>query len=138
MDGTPEQATQTQARYERAKQIIPGGTQLLSKRAELFAPDQWPAYYSEADGATVTDLDGNEYLDMSYMGIGSCVLGYGDDDIDDAARGAIDSGVMSTLNAPEEVELAETLVEMHDWADMVRFSRPGGEAASIAVRLARA
>ena len=138
MDGTPEQATQTQARYERAKQIIPGATQLLSKRAELFAPDQWPAYYSEADGATVTDLDGNEYVDMSYMGIGSCVLGYGDDDIDNAARSAIDSGVMSTLNAPEEVELAETLVEMHDWADMVRFSRPGGEAASIAVRLARA
>jgi len=138
MDETPEKATKTLAQYERAKQIIPGATQLLSKRAELFAPDQWPAYYTEADGATVTDMDGNEYVDMSYMGIGSCVLGYGDEDIDDAARSAIDSGVMSTLNAPEEVELAETLVEMHDWADMVRFGRPGGEAVSIAVRLARA
>jgi len=83
-------------------------------------------------------MDGNEYVDMSYMGIGSCVLGYGDEDIDAAARSAIDSGVMSTLNPPEEVELAETLVEMHDWADMVRFGRPGGEAVSIAVRLARA
>lgn len=138
MDETPEQATETAAQYERAKQLIPGATQLLSKRAELFAPDQWPAYYAEADGATVTDLDGNEYIDMSYMGIGSCVLGYGDEDIDAAAGTAIDSGVMSTLNAPEEVELAETLVEMHDWADMVRFGRPGGEAVSIAVRLARA
>lgn len=133
-----EQATETLTHYERAKQIIPGATQLLSKRAELFAPDQWPAYYTEADGATVIDMDGNEYVDMSYMGIGSCVLGYGDEDIDDAARGTIDSGVMSTLNAPEEVKLAETLVDMHDWADMVRFGRPGGEAVSIAVRLARA
>ncbi len=138
MDETPNQAAETLAQYERAKQIIPGATQLLSKRAELFAPNQWPAYYAEADGATVTDLDGNEYLDMSYMGIGSCVLGYSDKDIDDAARGAINSGVMCTLNAPQEVELAETLVEMHDWADMVRFGRPGGEAVSIAVRLARA
>jgi len=135
---TREQASETLAQYERAKRIIPGATQLLSKRAELFAPDQWPAYYAEADGAAVTDLDGNEYLDMSYMGIGSCVLGYGDDYIDDAARSAVDSGVMSTLNSPEEVELAETLIEMHDWADMVRFGRPGGEAVSIAVRLARA
>jgi glutamate-1-semialdehyde aminotransferase len=83
-------------------------------------------------------MDGNEYVDMSYMGIGSCVLGYGDQDVDEAARGAIDSGVMSTLNPPEEVELAETLVDIHDWADMVRFARPGGEAVSIAVRLARA
>lgn len=135
---TREQATETLAQYKRAKQFIPGATQLLSKRAELFAPDQWPAYYSEADGATVIDMDGNEYVDMSYMGIGSCVLGYGDEDIDAAARSAIESGVMSTLNAPEEVELAETLVGMHDWADMVRFGRPGGEAVSIAVRLARA
>lgn len=133
-----EQATETLAHYEQAKQVIPGATQLLSKRAELFAPDQWPAYYSEADGATVIDMDSNEYVDMSYMGIGSCVLGYGDTSVDNAARGAIDSGVMSTLNPPEEVELAEVLINMHDWADMVRFGRPGGEAVSIAVRLARA
>jgi glutamate-1-semialdehyde 2,1-aminomutase len=132
------QCAEKLAHYERVKKVIPGATQLLSKRAELFAPEQWPAYYSEADGATVVDMDGNEYVDMSYMGIGSCVLGYCDNDIDAAARSAIDSGVMSSLNPPEEVELAETLVEMHDWADMVRFGRPGGEAVSIAVRLARA
>lgn len=137
-DSLRERSPETLARYERAKKVIPGATQLLSKRAEMFAPDQWPAYYSDADGATVVDLDGNEYVDMSLMGVGSCVLGYGDDDVDAAVRDTIDSGVMSTLNPPEEVELAELLVEMHDWADMVRFGRPGGEAMSIAVRLARA
>jgi glutamate-1-semialdehyde aminotransferase len=124
--------------YRRASEIIPGATQLLSKRAEMFAPEQWPAYYKEADGVKVTDLDGNEYIEMGYMGIGSCVLGYQDDTVDTAARNAIDGGVMSTLNPPEEVELAERLLAMHDWADMVRFGRPGGEAMAMAIRLARA
>lgn len=45
---------------------------------------------------------------------------------------------MTTLNPPEEVELAELLIDRHDWADMVRFCRTGGEAVAIAIRLARA
>lgn len=124
--------------YELAKSLMPGATQLLSKRPEMYVPDQWPAYYSKASGATVTDLDGIEYVDMSYMGIGSCVLGYGNDRVDAAARAAIDDGVMSTLNAPQEVQLAEELVELNPWADRVRFGRPGGEAVAIAIRIARA
>ncbi|NEU58114.1 aminotransferase class III-fold pyridoxal phosphate-dependent enzyme [Halorussus sp. MSC15.2] len=136
--GSRARREKTHERYERAKELIPGGTQLLSKRAEMMAPDQWPAYYSEAEGARVTDLDGNEYVDMSFMGIGACVLGYGDEDVDASARRAIDEGVMATLNCPQEVELAEELVKMHPWADMVRFGRPGGEAMAMAVRLARA
>ena len=137
-EGDANPRPKTLARYERAKEIIPGGTQLLSKRPEMHAPDQWPAYYRHADGTTVTDLDGNEYHDFSYMGIGACVLGYGHETVDAAAQDAVSKGVMSTLNPPEEVTLAERLVEMHDWADMVRFGRPGGEAVALAVRLARA
>lgn len=124
--------------YRRAKRIIPGGTQLLSKRPEMFLPEQWPAYYSRAKGAQVWDLDGREFIDMSLMGIGACVLGYADDDVDAAARAAIEAGVMCTLNAPEEVELAELLCEIHPWAEMVRYARSGGEAMAIAVRIARA
>jgi glutamate-1-semialdehyde 2,1-aminomutase len=134
----PDPRAETHAHYKRAKELIPGATQLLSKRAEMFAPEQWPAYYSDAQGVTITDLDGNEYVDMSYMGIGACVLGYSHEAVDSAARSAVDSGVMATQNPPEEVELAEQLVGMHDWADMVRFGRPGGEAVTMAVRLARA
>lgn len=132
------QRRETLSRYQTARKIIPGATQLLSKRAEMFAPEQWPPYYAEASGVTVTDIDGNEYVDMSLMGVGACVLGYADPDVDEAASQAIDHGVMSSLNPPEEVELAEKLINMHDWADMVRFGRPGGEAMAIAVRLARA
>ncbi len=124
--------------YVRAKRIIPGGTQLLSKRPEMFLPEQWPSYYSRASGAELWDLDGNQYLDMSYSGIGSCIMGYADADVDAAVKCAIDAGSMSTLNCPEEVELAELLLELHPWAGMVRYTRSGGEAMSVAVRIARA
>jgi len=124
--------------YKKAKTIIPGGTQLLSKRPEQFLPDMWPAYYSKAKGCEVWDLDGKKYVDMSYMGIGSCTLGYADDDVDAAAKDAVSRGTMCTLNAPEEVELAELLLELHPWAGMVRYARCGGEAMAVAVRIARA
>lgn len=124
--------------YQRARRRIPGGTQLLSKRPEMFAPDVWPPYYSEARGAEVVDLDGNRFVDMSYAGIGSCVLGYADPDVDAAVMEAVRRGSMSTLNCPEEVELAELLCEIHPWAEMVRYARTGGEALAIAIRLARA
>ncbi len=124
--------------YRKAKRLIPGGTQLLSKRPEMMLPDQWPAYYAKAKGCNVWDLDGNVYADMSYMGIGACVLGYADPDVNAAVKRAVDAGNMTTLNCPEEVELAEKLVALHPWADQARFARTGGEACAIAVRIARA
>ena len=124
--------------WKRAKSVIPGGNMLLSKRSEMFLPNQWPAYYSKSKGCRIWDLDGNEFVDMSIMGIGTNILGYGDNEVDDAVRGVIDRGNMSTLNCPEEVFLAEKLVQMHPWADMVRFARSGGEANAVAIRIARA
>jgi len=127
-----------QALYKRAKTIIPGGTQLLSKRPEMFLPENWPAYYQRARGAQVWDLDGNMYYDMTHNGVGACVLGAADPDVEEAVIAAVKAGSMSTLNPPEEVELAELLCELHPWAEMVRFGRCGGEAMAIAVRIARA
>jgi glutamate-1-semialdehyde 2,1-aminomutase len=124
--------------YIRARARIPGGTQLLSKRPEMFLPDNWPNYYSRARGVEVWDLDAKRYIDMSYNGIGACILGAADPDVDAAVKDAIDHGSMSTLNAPEEVQLADLLCEMHPWAEMVRYARSGGEAMAIAVRIARA
>src|SRR5690606_1742339 len=124
--------------YRRAKKIIPGGTMLLSKRPEMFLPDQWPAYFSRSKGCTVWDLDNNSYVDMSIMGIGTNTLGYGHPEVDEAVLKIVRDGNMSTLNCPEEVYLAEKLVELHPWADMVRLARSGGEINSIAIRIARA
>ena len=124
--------------WKRAKRIIPGGNMLLSKRAEMFLPEQWPTYFSRAKGCKVWDLDGNEYIDMSIMGIGTNILGYGHPGVDEAVRETIEAGNMSTFNCPEEVYLAERLVDIHPWADMARFARTGGEANAIAIRIARA
>ena len=124
--------------WQRAKHVIPGGNMLLSKRAEMFLPEQWPAYFSKAKGCKVWDLDGNEYIDMSIMGVGTNILGYSHEEVDDAVRKTVDAGNMSTFNCPEEVYLAEKLVELHPWADMARFARSGGEANAIAIRIARA
>lgn len=124
--------------YKKAKNLIPGGTMLLSKRPEMFLPDNWPAYYSRSKGCTVWDLDGNEYLDLSIMGIGTNVLGYAHEEVDAAVMETVRKGNMTTLNCPEEVYLAERLIELNPWADMVRFARSGGEANAIAIRIARA
>jgi len=124
--------------WKRAKKIIPGGSQLLSKRSEQFLPDQWPSYYRSAKGVDVWDLDGRQFIDMSLLGVGACPLGYADPDVDRAVKIAIDQGSMCTLNCPEEVELAEVLLRLHPWAEMVRFARGGGEAMTMAVRIARA
>jgi glutamate-1-semialdehyde 2,1-aminomutase len=124
--------------WKRAKAVIPGGNMLLSKRAEMFLPEQWPAYFSKAKGCQVWDMDGKPYTDMSIMGIGTNILGYGHEEVDAAVRQTVDAGNMSTFNCPEEVYLAEKLVALHPWADMARLARSGGEANALAIRIARA
>src|SRR5207302_5965450 len=123
--------------WSRAKQIIPGGNQLLSKRSEMFLPDRWPSYFKKAQGIDVWDLDDQHYTDMSIMGIGTSVLGYANPKVNEAVKRAIDLGTNCTLNCPEEVELEEKLVSLHPWAEQVRFARSGGEACAVAVRIAR-
>jgi glutamate-1-semialdehyde aminotransferase len=122
----------------RAKEIIPGGNQLLSKRSEIFLPNLWPAYYEKAKGCIIWDLDGNKFYDFAGMGVTSCVLGYADKDVDNAVCRAIKKGTMSTLNSHEEIKLAEKLISLHPWSKMIRFAKTGGEACTIAMRIARA
>ena len=124
--------------WKRAKKVIPGGNMLLSKRAEMHLPGQWPSYFSKTDGCCVWDLDGNKFIDTYYMGVGTNILGYSHPVVDKAVKKVISMGNMSTLNAPEEVWLAERLLEINPWAGGVRFARSGGEANAIAIRIARA
>lgn len=124
--------------WRRAKRVIPGGNMLLSKRAELFLPNKWPSYFDRTSGCRVWDLENHEYIDVSLMGVGTNILGYSHPEVDEAVGSVVKKGNLSTLNCPEEVYLAEKLVDLHPWADMVRFARTGGEANAIAVRIARA
>jgi glutamate-1-semialdehyde 2,1-aminomutase len=127
-----------QALYREAKALIPGGTQLLSKRPEMFAPGQWPAYYDQAIGCEVVDTDGRRFVDMSHCGILSCILGFADPDVNAAVIRRVSLGNMATQQTADEVELAKLLVQIHPWAQQARFTRGGGEAMAVAVRIARA
>ena len=124
--------------YSRAKNVIPGGTMLLSKRPEMHATAGWPSYFDKSQGCYIWDLDGTKFTDVGWMGIGTNILGYSNPVVNESVRTIIDKGNLTTLNAPEEVQLAEKLCELHPWADMVRFTRSGGEAGAVAVRIARA
>ena len=123
---------------DKAKKLIPGMTQLLSKRPDRFSMGIWPTYFKKAKGVEVWDLDDNRYIDMSMAGIGANILGYCDDDVNAAVLEAVNNGNSTTLNCPEEVELAQVLCDLHPWASKVRFARTGGESMAIAVRIARA
>lgn len=122
-----------------AKKIIPNISQLFGKRPELSLPGgNWPTYYSKAKGVNVWGIDGKKYIDFTMVGTGTSVLGYADLDTNKSGINAIKNGSISTLNAPEEVELAEILLKIHPWAESVKYARTGGESMSVAIRIARA
>ena len=122
--------------YNYAKKIIPGGTTLFSKRSELYLPNKWPAYFTKAKETNVWDLRGIKYLDM-FCAVGTSILGYSNIKINKSISEVIRKGNMTTLNCPEEVYLAKQIIKHHPWASMAKFTRGGGEANAVAIRIAR-
>lgn len=122
--------------YQRALELIPGGTQLISRRPTRYAYGVSPAYAARAKGARFWDVDGNEYIDW-VSGIGAIILGYCDPVVDEAVKEQISRGTMYSINHELEIELAEELTQIVPCAEMVRFAKCGGEACAIAVRIAR-
>ena len=120
-----------------SERFIAGSNMLLSKNRNIFSPNNWPTYYKRAKGCYIWDLNGKKYLDMCVMGVGTNLLGYSDNKIDNSVIRALKQSNMSTLNCPEEVMLAKELLSLHKWAGKVRFARTGADAAAIAVRLSR-
>ena len=123
--------------WEEAKTKISCGTGLLSKRAHLFDPQTWPSYFSRAKGSSIWDLDGNRYTDFTG-GVGAILLGHADDEVNAAVKRRVNLGSYATLASPDEVKLADELLDLHPWAGKVRYARGGGEALGLAVRIARA
>ena len=128
----------SQKLWKRANSIILGGNSLVSKNPNVFLPNGWPTYFTKSKGCNIWDLNNQKFVDMSLMGVGTNILGYCNSEVDKAVKKNIDLGNMTTLNCPEEVHLAEKLVSMHNWADKVKFARTGGEANTLAIRIARA
>jgi glutamate-1-semialdehyde 2,1-aminomutase len=122
--------------YRRAEKLIPGGTQLISRRPSRFACGVSPVYSCRARGARFGDVDGNEYIDW-VSGIGAIILGYCDPVVDEAVVSQVYDGVITSINHELELQLAELLVERIPCAEMVRYAKGGGEACAMAVRIAR-
>ncbi len=123
--------------WKKAKQVILGGNLLLSKRPEMFLPEYWPTYFKKARGIHVWDLKNRKYIDMIFA-VGQSTLGYANKYIDKEVQKNLIKGNMTTLNCAEEVHLAQKLIKIHPWADMAKFTRSGGEANALAIRIARA
>jgi glutamate-1-semialdehyde aminotransferase len=124
--------------WQKAKKIIPGGNGLLSKRPERFSNSFWPTFFSKARGIDIWDLNKKKFIDMSIMGIGTSTLGYKNNVIDKKVKSAIDKSVNTTLNSLDEYLLAKKILKYDKFANQVKFARTGGEAMSIAIRIARA
>ena len=124
-------------KWKQAKKIIPGGNMFLSKRPELFLPDTWPTYYRKAKGYNIWDIEKKKFIDVSTMGVGTNILGYSRSEVDNAVINKIKNGSISSLNSVEEIDLAKQLISLHPWADQAKFARTGGDANTIAIRLAR-
>jgi glutamate-1-semialdehyde 2,1-aminomutase len=122
--------------YARAEELIPGATQLVSRRPTRYAYGTSPVYAERAKGARFWDVDGNEYIDW-VSGIGAIILGYADPVVTEAVREQIGKGTIYSINHELELELAEELVRIIPCAEMVRYAKGGGEACAIAVRIAR-
>ena len=122
--------------YKYAKTIIPGGTTLFSKRSELHLPNKWPAYFTKAKKINVWDLKGDKYLDM-FCAVGTSILGYCNDAVSKSVIDITNKGTMTTLNCPEEIYLSQQIIKHHPWASMTKFTRGGGEANALAIRIAR-
>ena len=122
--------------YRRAEELIPGATQLISRRPTRLAFGVSPVYAASAKGARFVDVDGNEYIDW-VSGIGAIILGYADPVVDAAVCEQIAKGTIYSINHELELELAEELVALVPCAEMVRYAKGGGEACAIAVRIAR-
>jgi glutamate-1-semialdehyde aminotransferase len=123
--------------WARAEQVIPLGTQTLSKSPTQFVQGVSPIFLARGSGSHVWDVDGNEYVDFP-MALGPVILGYAEPAVDDAIRAQLADGITFTLMHPLEVEVAERMVALCPGVEAVRFAKSGSDALSGAIRAARA
>ena len=125
----------SQKLFERAKETIPGGVNSPVRAFGSVGGD--PLFIVRADGARITDADGNDYLD--FVGSwGPMILGHNQEGIRRAVYEALKLGTSFGAPTTGEIELAELVVELVPSVEVVRLVNSGTEATMSAVRLARA
>jgi glutamate-1-semialdehyde aminotransferase len=127
----------SQELWARAQNVIPLGTQTLSKSPTQFVQGAVPIYLERGRGSHVWDVDGNEWVDYP-MALGPVILGHAEPVVNDAILAQLEDGITFTLMHPLEVEVAERIVALCPGVEAVRFGKSGSDALSAAVRVARA
>jgi len=132
----PRQYARSLARFDQARELIPGGTQTTSKRPVAFAYGAYPIYLASGEGGRVTDIDGNTFIDL-VSGLGPVSLGYRYPAVEAAIRTQLERGIITSLPTDLEVDVAQLLMDLVPAAEQVRFFKGGGEATAAAARVAR-
>ncbi|MBC7784493.1 MAG: glutamate-1-semialdehyde 2,1-aminomutase [Burkholderiales bacterium] len=131
----PRSTAHSRAAYVKASRVMPGG---VSSPVRAFkGVGGTPLFIKEARGCTITDIDGNEYID--YVGsYGPLIVGHANDIVVAAITKALGKGATFGASTEAEIRLAEIITGAIPSVEMVRFVNSGTEAAMSAIRLARA
>lgn len=122
--------------WDKAKTLIPLGTQTASKGPNQYVLGVHPIYLKSGNGCIVKDVDGNKYIDH-VCALGPIILGYNNKRTIKAVTRQLKKGSTFSLMHPFEVELAELLVDIIPCAEQVRFGKNGTDVTLAAVRVAR-
>ncbi|MFC0117683.1 aspartate aminotransferase family protein [Pseudoalteromonas xiamenensis] len=136
MNNQPLSFTRSEQLQAQGEQLIAGFTQSMMKKPEQFSPGAFPVYIEKGEGALVTDVDGNQYIDF-ICGLAANTLGHNHPVVVNAITDNLSKGLIHSLPTPIEVSTATTLLQVIPGAEMVRFFKTGADANSAAVRLAR-
>ena len=124
------------ALYDRARALMPWGTQTNAKRVPDALADVMPPFFDRADGCRLRTPDGRWFIDYRSA-LGPNILGYRHPEVDDAVRRQLENGVLFSMASPLELEVAERLIRAVPSLEQVHFMKTGNDANSAAVRLAR-
>jgi glutamate-1-semialdehyde 2,1-aminomutase len=130
LDHLAERTPGSHALREQAELVLAGGVSSHFKAWQPF-------YVREAKGSHLTDVDGNEYVDL-VMGFGPNSLGHSPEVVIDAVREALGHGTSLAVATPLEVDLAQTIARLVPSMEVMRFVVTGTEATMMALRTARA
>ena len=123
--------------FERARALMPWGTQTNAKRPVVAFGDDMPRFFERGDGCRLQTPEGRWYLDFRSA-LGPIILGYRHPAVDAAVRAQLEKGVLFSMASPTELDVAERMTAMVPGLEQVRFMKTGNDANSAAVRLARA
>ena len=121
---------------QKSHALIPGGAHTYAKGDDQY-PVLSPGFIQRGEGCRVWDVDGNEYIEYG-MGLRAVTLGHAYKPVIEAAHRQMLLGSNFVRPAKIELTAAETMLELVDSADMVKFAKNGSDTTTAAIKLARA